>query len=176
MLLFRCIQLVRKVQRMNHDAGFFCNVSANTLRDEDFFGDFVEYLEGNAELAPNLIFEFAQADILRDGAEAAHLLERLTRLGCRCSVDQVRDLDMDVDALARLQVSFIKIEAADLMSDDTERRAELMALKRRLDKARIDLIAEKIESEEALLDLLDYEIDFGQGYLLGEPRLARPAG
>ena len=175
MLLFRCIQLVRKVQRMNHDAGFFCNVSANTLRDEDFFGEFVEYLESNAELAPNLVFEFAQGDFLHDGAGAAPLLERLTRLGCRCSIDQVRDLDMDVDALTRLHVSFIKIEAADLLSDDPEKRAELMALKRRLDKARIDLIAEKIESEDVLLDLLDYEIDFGQGYLLGEPRLARPA-
>ena len=42
---------------------------------------------------------------------------------------------MDVDELARLQVSFIKIEAADLLSDDAEKRAELMALKRRLDKA-----------------------------------------
>ncbi len=176
MLLFRCIQLVRKIKRMNHDAGFFCNVSANTLRDEDFFGDFVEYLEGNSELAPNLIFEFAQADFLRHGPEAAPLLERLTRLGCRCSVDQVRDLDMDVDALASLPVSFIKIEAADLLTDDAEKRAGLMALKRRLGKARIDLIAEKIESEDVLLDLLDYEIDFGQGYFLGEPRLARPAG
>ena len=175
MLLFRCIQLVRKVQRMNQDAGFFCNVSANTLCDEDFFGEFVEYLESHAELAPNLVFEFAQGDFLRDGAGAAPLLERLTRLGCRCSIDQVRDLDIDVDALARLQVSFIKIEAADLLSDDPKKRAELMALKRRLDKAHIDLIAEKIESEDVLLDLLDYEIDFGQGYLLGEPRLARPA-
>jgi cyclic-di-GMP phosphodiesterase TipF (flagellum assembly factor) len=176
MLLFRCIQVVRKIQRMNQDAGFFCNVSANTLGDEDFFGDFVEYLEGNAELAPNLVFEFQQADFLHHGPDAAHLLERLARLGCRCSVDQVSDLDMNVDLLAHLQVKFVKIDAETLLTDDAEKRRRLMALKRRLDKAGIDMIAHKIETEEAVLDLLDYEIDFGQGYLLGEPRLARPAG
>ena len=43
-------------------------------------------------------------------------------------------------------------------------------MKRRLDRAGIDLIVEKIETEQMLLELLDYNIDFGQGYLFGEPR------
>ena len=34
----------------------------------------------------------------------------------------------------------------------------------------IDLIVEKIETEEMLLDLLDLNIDFGQSYLFDEPR------
>jgi cyclic-di-GMP phosphodiesterase TipF (flagellum assembly factor) len=34
----------------------------------------------------------------------------------------------------------------------------------------MDLIVEKIETEEMLLDLLELKIDFGQGYLFGEPR------
>ena len=64
MLLFRCVQLVRKIQRENMEVGFFCNISPHTLEDEDFFGDFVEFLEGNAGLAKNLVFEFAHDDFL----------------------------------------------------------------------------------------------------------------
>jgi cyclic-di-GMP phosphodiesterase, flagellum assembly factor TipF len=37
----------------------------------------------------------------------------------------------------------------------------------------IDLIAEKIESERTLLTVLDYGVDYGQGYLFGEPRPLR---
>ena len=47
-------------------------------------------------------------------------------------------------------------------------------IKRVADRHGIDMIVEKIESEDELLELLDLRIDYGQGYLFGEPRLARP--
>ena len=46
-------------------------------------------------------------------------------------------------------------------------------IKRIADRHGMDMIVEKIESEQQLLDLLDLRIDYGQGYLFGEPRLAR---
>jgi cyclic-di-GMP phosphodiesterase TipF (flagellum assembly factor) len=35
-------------------------------------------------------------------------------------------------------------------------------------------VVEKIESEAMLVELLDLGIDYGQGYLFGEPRLSKP--
>src|SRR5207248_1826545 len=40
----------------------------------------------------------------------------------------------------------------------------------------IDLIAEKIEGERAVVDLLDYDVRFGQGFLFAPPRPLRPDG
>jgi cyclic-di-GMP phosphodiesterase TipF (flagellum assembly factor) len=37
------------------------------------------------------------------------------------------------------------------------------------------LIVTKIEEQSRLLEILDYDVDFGQGFLFGEPRLVRPA-
>ena len=51
--------------------------------------------------------------------------------------------------------------------------AERERFKAALDRNAIDLIVERIESEETLVELLDYNIDLGQGYLFGEPRPAR---
>ncbi len=173
MLLFRCIQLVRRIQRSSQNVGFFCNVAGDTLKDADFFGDFVDYLDSNRDLAPSLVFEFSQADLARIGAAAIPMLDRLTKLGCRVSMDQVRDLGIDVDRLAELHVSFVKIDVALMLGGDVEARAALLDLQRKFDQAGIDLIAEKIEREEVLAELLDYGIDFGQGYHLGEPKLAK---
>ena len=175
MLLFRCIQLVRKIQRMSQNVGFFCNVSGHSLLDADFFGDFVEYLESNTDLAPHLVFEFSQSTFETLDTPAEEHLERLARLGCRLSMDQVSNLDVDIDLLARLHIAFVKIDSSELLHEDTEGHATLLGLRRRLDAVGVDLIAEKIEREEALLDLLDHGIDYGQGYLLGEPRLSRQA-
>jgi len=171
MLLFRCIQLVRKIHRRSDNIDFFCNISPHSIADQEFFADFVDFLESNEELASHLVFEFAQADFARWSDAGAGLLDRLSRLGCRFSLDQVGDLDLDVAALAGRHVRFLKIEADRLMHEVADKPQLLRRLRRR----KIDLIVEKVEDESLLIELLDYEIDFGQGFLFGEPRLARPA-
>lgn len=174
MLLFRCVQLVRKIQRENMDVGFFCNISLNTLEDTGFFGDFVEFLEGNAELAKSLIFEFSYADLRRQRAPTRRQLGRLLELGSRLSVDQVDGLAVDPGLLVDREIRFVKLEAGLLLGEGGPE--VFRSLKRELDRRAVDVIVEKIETEADLVELLDLGIDFGQGYLLGEPRLAKPAG
>ena len=176
MLLFRCIQLVKKIQKHDYATSFFCNVSPTTRADREFFQEFREFLERNEEMAPSIVFEFSQADIAAHPEEVIEDVERLSTVGYRFCMDQIVDLDFDAEALAELGFHFVKVEAGTLLPDrggDNPSVAEnIAALKRRLDSAGIDLIVEKIETEQMLIELLDYNIDFGQGYLFGEPRLS----
>ena len=55
---------------------------------------------------------------------------------------------------------------------DTVVGIDVALLKRTMDLHGIDLIVEKLEEEQNLIELLDYRIDYGQGYLFGEPRLS----
>ncbi|WP_022727850.1 EAL domain-containing protein [Fodinicurvata sediminis] len=176
MLLFRCIQLVRGIQRRHASVDFFCNLSVSTLHDEDFFADFVDYLGSHRELAANLVFEFPQEDLDQHGPRIRELLEQLHDLGCRFSLDRIRDLYLDLDDLAARHIAFVKIEADVLQSLAQARGSHaVVGLITELSESDIDLIVEKIEDEKLLKELLDYGIDFGQGYLFGEPRFARPA-
>ncbi len=175
MLLFRCVQLVRRTQTRKYNVGFFCNISRHSLEDTAFFHDFVKFMQQNPELAPNLFFEFTQADLAAHQGSVLKELDRLRELGFRFSVDQVSDLNLDVDALANRQFGFVKVEAGILLgkirSDPPE--VDVRDFKAVLDRAGIDLIVQKIEGESDLVELLDYNIDFGQGFLFGEPRPAR---
>ena len=177
MLLFRCVQLVRRVQRQKRDTGIFVNISEHSLADTRFFREFVSFVAENRELAPQLIFEFAQAHVARHGAAVMLELERLARLGFRFSMDQVTDLDLDVDGIGARHFRFLKIDAQRLLENARGggRRLDMRAFKHALDRNAIDLIVEKIETDPQLLELLDYPIDYGQGFLFGEPRLARAA-
>jgi cyclic-di-GMP phosphodiesterase TipF (flagellum assembly factor) len=175
MLLFRCVQLLRRTQKRKYNVGFFCNISRHSLGDTAFFHDFIEFMGDNADLAPNLFFEFAQADLAAHDALALDELDRLSDLGFRFSVDQVSHLDLNVTALASRHFGFVKVEAAMLLQSIRRQPPEvdLRDFKALLDQAGIDLIVEKIEGEAELVELLDYNIDYGQGFLFGEPRLAR---
>jgi cyclic-di-GMP phosphodiesterase TipF (flagellum assembly factor) len=55
----------------------------------------------------------------------------------------------------------------------SQRRQNLQLFKQELDRNGIDLIVEKIETQDQLVELLDLGIYFAQGYLFGEPRLSR---
>jgi cyclic-di-GMP phosphodiesterase TipF (flagellum assembly factor) len=175
MLLFRCIQTLRRIRKSNANVGFFLNISHYTLADRDFFREFINLMAANAELAPAIVFEFSQRAM--DSADDALLadFERLAQLGYRFSLDQVTHFDINPTVLSSRHFRYMKIEAerliaaarAGALGDDPQE------FKRMLDSFAIDLIADHIESEPMLLELLDLQLDFGQGYLFGEPRLSR---
>jgi cyclic-di-GMP phosphodiesterase TipF (flagellum assembly factor) len=177
MLLFRCVQLVRRIHKARREVAVFVNISEHSLADKRFFRDFAAFVSDNAELAPYLIFEFAQSHVARHGAAVMLELERLSRRGFRFSMDQIVDFDLDVDLLAQRQFRFIKMDAQRLLhaARAGEPRFDLHRFKEALERNQIDLIVERIEGEQLLVELLDYPIDFGQGYLFGEPRLAKAA-
>jgi len=175
LLLFRCVQLIRRTRRRNRDVGFFVNISLLTLDDDLFFGQFVEFLEQNEDLAENLFFEFAQGDLSRSSNRSAEALERLAALGFRFSLDQIVTLDIDYAGLASRGFRFVKIDANALLSDVYQAAAsiDVTDLKEALNRNGIDLIAEKIEVEPVVVSLLEFEVDFGQGWLFGEPKRSR---
>ncbi len=177
MLLFRGVQLVRRVQKANSDVGIFVNISEHTFADVRFLREFATFMAANRDLAPHLVFEFSQASVARHRDAGFKELGKLGKLGFRLSMDQVTSIDFDVADLAELHIRFLKIEASKLIEQTraTTQRLDMRAFKQALDSFAIDLIVEKIETEPMLVEILDMPVDFGQGYLFGEPRLSKDA-
>ena len=176
MLLFRCIQLVRRIERKGRPHDFFCNISPSTLSDAEFFDDFIGFLESNRDLAGHLIFELSQADYAGLGEEEVERLQRLTALGCRLSLDHLETLEFDMGALAALGVRFAKVDLDRITDGETEDCIhDFQELSARLRAHEIELIVGKIEEETQLLDLLDYGAEMGQGFLFGSPKAAKHA-
>ncbi|HET6619079.1 MAG TPA: EAL domain-containing protein [Dongiaceae bacterium] len=175
LLLFRCIQTLRRIRKSNASLGFFLNISPNTLADRGFFRDFIQLMAQNIELAPALVFEFPQRALAQADDSLWRDLERLAQMGFRFSIDQVSDLDIDAATLSGRHFRFLKLEAGRVMA---AARSGLFGndprlLKRTLDSYAIDLVIERIETEPMLLEVLDLHVDFGQGFLFGEPRIAK---
>ena len=174
-LLFRCIQVVRKLAQRNSKAGVFCNISAFSLLDSDFFPQFIEYMQHNKDLAQQLIFEFSQMTVNGVGPVEEASLEALAALGFRFSMDQVTCLKLDPKELHDRNFRFIKVSAQTLLDGRQMAAGDIDAgdLKELLRRNGIQLIVDKVESEREVVDILDLNVAFGQGYLFGEPRPVR---
>ena len=175
MLLFRCVQLIRRTQRRNRDTIFFCNISQESLADLDFFNDFVDFIADNQDLAPGLVFEVGRPACRPPKGPCSTICAASSSSASASRLDQVTHFAMDLDALSRAHFRYIKADAGRLLEHLALEQgdADIRHIKRELDRYGIDLIVEKVETEQQLVELLDFGLDFGQGYLFGEPRLSK---
>lgn len=178
MVMLRCIQVLRRLMVRNKDVGVFCNVSAATLGNPANFAQCLDFLEANRALAPSFVLEFKQAAFRHLGPTEIENLAALSQRGYRFSIDHVTDLRIEPRDLADRGVRFIKVPAALLLDPRQSSTSDIHPsdLSDLLGRFGIDLIAEKIEGERAVVDLLDYDVRFGQGFLFAPPRPLRPEG
>jgi cyclic-di-GMP phosphodiesterase, flagellum assembly factor TipF len=178
MVMLRCVQVLRRLMVRNKDVGVFCNVSATTLGNPVHFAQCLDFLEANRALAPSFVLEFKQATFRNLGPTETEHLAALSQRGFRFSIDHVSDLRVEPRELADRGVRFIKVPAALLLDPKQSSTSDIHPsdLSDLLGRFGIDLIAEKIEGERAVVDLLDYDVRFGQGFLFAPPRPLRPEG
>lgn len=178
MVMLRCVQVLRRLMVRNKDVGVFCNVSAATLGNPVNFAQCLDFLEANRALAPSFVLEFKQATFRNLGPTETENLAALSQRGYRFSIDHVSDLRIEPRELADRGVRFIKVPAALLLDPRQASASDIHPsdLSDLLGRFGIDLIAERIEGERAVVDLLDFDVRFGQGFLFAPPRPLRPEG
>jgi len=172
--VLRCVQVVRRLLLKNRDIGLFCNLSSATLTDSGF-PRFLEFAEANRAIAPALVFEFTQGAVRAMGPIEHESLAALAERGFRFSMDNLTDLRVEPRELNERGFRFIKAPAALLLNRVGAASTDIHPadLSDLVGRFGIDLIAERIEAEGAVVDLLDYDVRFGQGFLFSPPRPVR---
>lgn len=172
MILLRSVQAVRALQTEGREITVFCNISPATLYDQNFFALFTQYLDGNRDLAKNLVFEFTYPAISLVDPTIGKSLETISDRGFSFSVDHVQRLDMNLNSLKRLNVAFVKIPCALLQSvhdGGEDRKEQFKAFRAEMAESNVQLIVEKIELERQVELLHEYGLIHGQGNYFGNP-------
>lgn len=173
LLLFRCVQMVRRLAEHKTKISIMCNISLNSLQDKNFFPYFLDFMSFNADLTDTLVFEFAKETIEKCGPEESKNLSRLAELGFKFSLDRIGDLDLDLPDLRQRNFRYIKVAGGLFLHGNGQTGGAFVHpsdLKELLGRFGIDLIVERVEHESQVVEVLEYEVQFGQGYLFGEPR------
>ncbi len=180
MLLFRCVQIVRRLSERDRRIGVFCNISMASLEDEMFFPPFLEFMRENRDLAHAMIFELGVRQFNQRSDTAAKNMSKLKELGFRFSLDKGDGLNFDLPQLQAAGVKFVKVNVERLLEELTPGgERPLSSITRDIAaedvpavfvRYGIDLIAEKMETEKSVIEVLEFEIPFGQGHVFGAPR------
>jgi cyclic-di-GMP phosphodiesterase, flagellum assembly factor TipF len=175
LVMFRSVQVTRRLQLKSRDVGVFCNINPRTLTDASAFKQFLDFMDANRALSESLILEFTQNAYRTFGPIEMESLSALAERGFRFSMDHVADLRLEPRELAERSFRFLKVPAKLLLNRGVAAQSDIHPedLADLLARSGIELVAERIENESMVLDLLDYDVRFGQGFLFSQPRPVR---
>jgi cyclic-di-GMP phosphodiesterase TipF (flagellum assembly factor) len=175
LVLFRAVHLLKRLQPRNREVGLVMGLSPASLGADERFGELVEFLGLNKQVAPAMTFEVAHAAYRRFGPVEHEAMAAIAAHGYRFGLDRVEDLRLEPRDLADRAFRFVKIPAEILLAGAAEAGSDIHPadLAGLLARYGVELVADRIEAEATVVDLLDHDVRFGQGYLFSPPRPVR---
>ena len=151
------------------------NISAQHYRDGELINDVIAALDGSNMLASQLELEFTEGALMADFGYSLSLQQDLKALGVRLSVDDFGTGYCSLNYLKQLPVDCLKIDRsfiAHIEAAEDERRIAhaVIGLARSFG---LDIVAEGVETDGQIRQLMDMGCDEGQGYVVGKPLDAR---
>jgi diguanylate cyclase (GGDEF)-like protein/PAS domain S-box-containing protein len=147
------------------------NVSAKQIWQSHFIDQIRELINQTQLLPTQLKLEITESVLLHDVADTINKLHQLKELGISIALDDFGTGYSSLSYLKRLPVNEIKIDQSfvrDLMSDDSD----AIMVKAIVDLSKnfnVGVIAEGVETEEQLKQLLRFGCRQFQGYLFSKP-------
>ncbi|UHC16777.1 EAL domain-containing protein [Methylobacterium currus] len=142
-------------------------LSPGSLFEPGFLRAVARLIDLHPELAGRLILALPQRSWRSLDAEQASALNALReRIGL--AVDRVADPRLDTPALAARGVSYAKVGLDTLLGEHGAALAVSLA------QAGIRLVAEGVEREADVPDLIDLDLPLAQGAVFSPPRVVRP--
>jgi cyclic-di-GMP phosphodiesterase TipF (flagellum assembly factor) len=174
-VLLRSVQVLRRLATRNRDVGLFVDLSADTLADTEAMVRFAEFLEANRAFGSSLVFQIAQDQMRMLGLVEADALRGVVERGFKLALHGIQDLRFDARDLAERGVKFVKVPANGLLDRTRDIGAEIHPadLGDLFSRHGIDLIGDHIDTEGQVVDLLDYDVKFGQGNLFAPAKPVR---
>jgi diguanylate cyclase (GGDEF)-like protein len=147
------------------------NLSVHNLRNDSFFDKLKAAIEKSVPDTQNIIFEVTESSMMADPEKSIEMLNELTSLGVKISVDDFGTGFSSLAYLKRLPVSELKIDRS-FVRDMVEDVNDAVIVQSTIDLGHnlgLDVVAEGVEDLASLEKLKAMNCDICQGYYFSRP-------
>lgn len=163
------------IKHIQHDIGqkkLFLNVDPNTLNDSRFqSGMTFTYLDRYHLSPDNIVFEICERTNIQTIETFQNAVSHYEQQNYQIAIDDFGKGYAGFNRIFFLHPRYVKLDLS-LIRDidhDSAKRSLIDGLVKLCHAENICLIAEGIETEAELTELIQSGIDYGQGYFLGKP-------
>ena len=159
-----------------HNHLHFVNLEPVSLEAPGFWKALPRWMDALPFDPSYVVMEFTESQGVHDLEALQGYAKHLRDLGLRVAVDDLGAGVASLTHMARLAPDFIKADRS--LVEQVHRRpyqaALLNALSHFAQRMRVGFIAEVIETLEELEAVIDADVPWGQGYILGQPWPTKP--
>ena len=147
------------------------NLSGHNLLDEHLPTEVAELLATHGVPASLLELEVTESAIMLDPLRARRLLQNLSDLGIRLSIDDFGAGYTSLSQLKTLPIDELKIDRSFVMTMSSDARDALIvrSVVELGQNLGLNIVAEGVETAEALATLRGFGCDIAQGYFIARP-------
>jgi len=167
----KLLAYLRVSGQANRKLRYFVNLSRVSISDQHWIKRFEALLRGSGVNPNQLVFEITETAAMSEIDVTLTFIKRLKEMGCRFALDDFGAGFSSFYYLKRFDVDYLKIDGSfirDLATDEGS-RIFVRALNDVAHGLKKQVIAEWVETPEALNLLLGMGTHFGQGYLFQRP-------
>lgn len=174
-VLQKCLLLLQQLHRYDPMLAFICNIHPLSFKDHSFWQGFIKSFAQESKLAGKLVLEISQELFLQYKETLIPILRQAGKVGILFSLDHVTHFDESLLELGEYSFCFLKIDSEVLLKKTStdEGYHAFISLRDALLSRGVYIVASKVENESEMVEVLDYGIQYAQGFLLGEPRLSK---
>jgi len=165
---------INRWQEMGLEIVSAINLSAWNLQDRHLLGQIRELIEAWNVMPSRVEMEVTESAMMDDPERVLEMLKELSDMGIRLSIDDFGTGYSSMSYLKRLPVDEVKIDKSFVLNIDTnaDDRAIVKATIDLSHSLGLDVIAEGVESQEAIDLLVEMGCDTAQGFYISRPQSA----
>jgi diguanylate cyclase (GGDEF)-like protein len=167
------IMLIRAIEFIEaNPTAVSINLSFEDILDQSVRDYLDRIYEGNAATFSRLCFEITESEGIKNYDLVSSFIKEMKQRGCQIAIDDFGTGYSNFDYLIRLNVDFLKIDGSLIKHIHQEKNPRVI-VKNIVDftkKMGIKTIAEFVESEALFSEVKKLNIDYSQGYYIGEPK------
>lgn len=166
-----CRQTKRLVERLGYPLRISVNLSARQLQSADLVRQVSHVLDKTGLPGRLLELELTESALIEDMDTSEAMLAELKALGVKLAVDDFGTGYSGLAYLQRFPLDVLKLDRS-FVAENAKGKKNLKFVKAFLDLAHalnLSVVAEGIETQEALDTLRSFRCDEGQGYLFAQP-------
>lgn len=160
------------------DSGFISiNLSGQSLSDQSFLQKTKLLIEQHKVNTEQICFEITESVAISDPLLVKQFMKELKSMGIRFALDDFGTGLSSLTYLKQFPVDYLKIDGSFVadITKDTTNKTLVDAINKMAHAMDLKTVAEYVESQEILDMLQELNVDYAQGYLLGQPTQVLPA-
>lgn len=165
------VQTLPSIGTESSDFSIHLNLPPRRLQSPGLTDEFVEIARATNLSSHRLVLEITEGMLIPDSPLTTRCMDQLRSQGIRLAIDDFGTGYSSLSYLKRFPIDIVKVDRlfVDGLAQDADARALLQAIVRLGHGMTFDVVAEGIEQDAQLDQLVEIGCDYGQGFLLAEP-------